>query len=69
MKIFRETFYLGSCKLSVDIEKQIKTDLDLLNEENYNLIIWKSFDRVNEAFEGKTDIDFFCLTKILTILI
>ena len=43
----------------MDIEKQIKTDLDLLIEENYNLIIWKSFDRVNEAFEGKTDIDFF----------
>tara|TARA_Y100001954_G_scaffold133677_1_gene142812 strand:- start:1807 stop:3201 length:1395 start_codon:yes stop_codon:yes gene_type:complete len=43
----------------VDIEKQVKTELNLLNEENFNLIIWKSFDRLNEAFEGKTDIDFY----------
>ena len=43
----------------MDIEKQITTELNLLNEENFNLIIWKSFDRLNEAFEGKTDIDFY----------
>ena len=38
-------------------KKQILDDLKYFNSKNQKLIIWKSFDRLDESIFGKTDFD------------
>ena len=43
----------------MNIEKQIVLELNQLRNKNFDLIIWKSFDRINDGVDGKTDIDLY----------
>ena len=43
----------------MNIENQIVLELNQLRKKNFDLIIWKSFDRINDGVEGKTDIDLY----------
>ena len=42
-------------------KKQILDDLKYFNSKNQKLIIWKSFDRLDESIFGKTDFDLLLL--------
>lgn len=43
------------------IETQILEDLDFFKSNNQKLIIWKSFDRLQESICGKTDFDLYLI--------
>ena len=42
-------------------KKQILDDLKYFNSKNQKLIIWESFDRLDESIFGKTDFDLLLL--------
>ena len=43
------------------IKTQILEDLDFFKSNNQKLIIWKSFDRLQESVTGRTDFDLFLI--------
>ena len=43
------------------IKTQILKDLDFFKSNNQKLIIWKSFDRLQESITGKTDFDLYLI--------
>ena len=43
------------------IKDSLLSDIRIFSKNNHRLVIWKSFDRIQESLEGKTDFDFLLL--------
>jgi thymidylate kinase len=43
------------------IKDSLLSDIRFFSKNNQRLVIWKSFDRIEESLEGKTDFDFLLL--------